>query len=164
MSAEKGTSATHLEEQQLPKAFKITTGRDAAADEAQRVDTTLTAREAFSYYWKAVGWSVAISMSTIMESYGMLLMNSFFAFPQFQQKYGVELPNGKYSIPAKWQLALTITLNIGLIIGVFANGYCADRWGLRKVMLISHIFYAGCVFILFFAPSVELLVVGTLLM
>ncbi|KAG9496179.1 hypothetical protein J7337_012760 [Fusarium musae] len=163
MSAEKSNTATHLEEQQLPKAYKMTTGRDAAADEAQRVDTTLTARDAFFYYWKAVGWSVAISMSTIMESYGMLLMNSFFAFPQFQQKYGVELPNGKYSIPAKWQLALTITLNVGLIIGVFANGYCADRWGLRKVMLISHVFYAGCVFILFFAPSVELLVVGTLL-
>ncbi|KAF5551683.1 sugar transporter [Fusarium mexicanum] len=133
MSVEKSTTATHLEEQ-LPKACKMTTERDAAADEAQRVDTTLTAREAFSYYWKA-----------------------------FQQKYGVELPNGKYSIPAKWQLALTITLNVGLIIGVFANGYCADRWGLRKVMLVSHVFYAGCVFILFFAPSVELLVVGTLL-
>ncbi|KAK6721168.1 hypothetical protein SNK04_000063 [Fusarium graminearum] len=150
-------------EEQPPKNLKMLSKQDAAANEAQRVDTTLTAKQAFKYYYKAVAWSVAMSMSTIMESYGLLLMNSFFAFPQFQQKYGVQLPNGSYSVPAKWQLALTITSNIGLIIGVFANGYCADRWGLRKVMLVSHVFFAGFVFINFFAENVETLVVGTLL-
>ncbi|KAF4469157.1 MFS maltose permease [Fusarium albosuccineum] len=154
--------AAHLEEHQ-PSSKLASSERDAAADEAQRVDTTMTARTAFGYYRKAVAWSVAMSMSTIMESYGLLLMNSFFAFPQFQQRYGVQLPSGAYSVPARWQLALTIVSNIGLIIGVFANGYCADRWGLRKVMMTSHVFFASFVFINFFAPSVEVLVVGTLL-
>ncbi|KAM0227404.1 hypothetical protein ACHAPO_011590 [Fusarium lateritium] len=162
MSTEKGPISLQ-DEQHPPTSLKTLSEQDAAANEAQRVETTLTAKQAFSYYYKAVAWSVAMSMSTIMESYGLLLMNSFFAFPQFQKKYGVELPNGSYSVPAKWQLALTITSNIGLIIGVFANGYCADRWGLRKVMLTSHVFFAGFVFINFFADNVETLVVGTLL-
>ncbi|KAF4455949.1 MFS maltose permease [Fusarium austroafricanum] len=156
-----GKAEQHHDAVRIEKTMS-SSDRDTAADEAQRVDTTLTARQAFSYYYKAVAWSVAIAMSTIMESYGLILMNSFFAFPQFQQRYGEQLPNGKYSIPAKWQLALTITSNIGLIIGVFANGYCADRWGLRKVMIVSHFFFAAFVFPLFFAPNVEVLVVGTL--
>lgn len=138
--------------------------QDAAADEAQRVDTTLTVREAFSYYKKAVAWSIGISMATIQESYGLLLINSFFAFPQFTQKYGVQLPDGSYTIRARWQLALAIVSNIGMILGVFANGYCADRWGLRKVMMVNHVAMASCVFISFFAPSVEVLLVGMLLM
>ena len=138
--------------------------RDAAADEAQRVDTHLTVRQAFAYYWKAVAWSVAMAMSTIMESYDILLINSFFAFPQFQQRYGVELPDGSYSIPARWQLALVLSTLVGMILGVFGTGYCADKWGLRKVMIFSHIGLTGAIFVNFFASSVEVLTVGCLLM
>ncbi|KAI8259564.1 General alpha-glucoside permease, partial [Colletotrichum sp. SAR11_239] len=118
----------------------------------------------FRYYWKAVAWSLCVSNATIMESYDLLLINSFYAFPQFQKKYGVELPNGSYSVPARWQIGLSMANLVGMIIGVFANGYCADRWGLRKVMMASHAALIGFIFITFFAPSVEVLTVGMLLL
>ncbi|KAJ0377637.1 hypothetical protein COL26b_004108 [Colletotrichum chrysophilum] len=118
----------------------------------------------FRYYWKAVAWSLCLSNATIMESYDLLLINSFYAFPQFQKKYGVKLPNGSYSVPARWQIGLSMANLVGMIIGVFANGYCADRWGLRKVMMASHAALIGFIFITFFAPSVEVLTVGMLLL
>lgn len=124
----------------------------------------LTLKQAFYYYRKAVAWSLCISNATIMESYDLLLINSFYAFPQFQQKYGVQLPNGSYSVPARWQIGLSMANLVGMIIGVFANGYCADRWGLRKVMMACHASLIAFIFITFFAPSVEILMVGVLLM
>lgn len=138
--------------------------RDIAADEAQRVDTSLTLNDAFRHYWKAVAWSLAMSMSTIMESYDLLLITSFFAFPKFQEKYGVQLPDGSYSVEARWQVALSVVTNVGMILGVFINGYCADKWGLRKTLMAGHVTLAACVFINFFAPNVEVLTVGTLLL
>ncbi|KAM0325487.1 hypothetical protein ACHAQA_007474 [Verticillium albo-atrum] len=143
---------------------KATSGEDLAADTAQQIETTLTLREALRYYRKAISWSLVISMATIMESYDLMLIGSFFAFPPFQRKFGVQLPNGSWSIPARWQIALSMVLNVGMIIGVFANGYCADRWGFRRVLMASHIALIGFIFINFFAPSIEVLTVGTLLM
>ncbi|KAH7129106.1 general substrate transporter [Dactylonectria macrodidyma] len=160
MSSAEKQLAAHIEEHGDSKPDSAST---LAADEAQRVETSLSVRDALRYYRKAVAWSVAVSMSTVMESYGMLLINSFFAFPTFKQKYGELLPDGSYSIPARWQLALTIVTNIGLIVGVFMNGYLADRFGLRKVLLGSHVLFATFVFINFFATSVGMLVAGTFL-
>ncbi|KAF6835349.1 MFS maltose permease [Colletotrichum plurivorum] len=140
---------------------------DAVSKDDSRPETPsgpeLTLKQAFWHYRKAVGWSLCVSNATIMESYDLLLINSFYAFPQFQQKYGVQLPNGNYSVPARWQIGLSMANLVGMIIGVFANGYCADRWGLRKVMVASHAALIGFIFITFFAPSVEILMVGVLL-
>lgn len=42
-----------------------------------------------------------------MESYDTMLIGTFFAYPTFQQRFGDELGNGTYSIPAEWQTALS---------------------------------------------------------
>lgn len=108
-----------------------------AAELGTQAETSLTVRQAFRYYWKAVFWSVSISMATIMESYAIQLINSFFAFPQFNQKYGQHIGGDQWSIPARWQLALNLVTFAGLIIGVFGNGYAAERFGPRKTMMAS---------------------------
>ncbi|KAF5495086.1 General alpha-glucoside permease [Colletotrichum siamense] len=149
-------SATHVEDSADKDGIR-------ELGSASQGSETLTLRQTFRYYWKAVAWSLCVSNATIMESYDLLLINSFYAFPQFQNKYGVELPNGSYSVPARWQIGLSMANLVGMIIGVFANGYCADRWGLRKVIIASHAALIGFIFITFFAPSVEVLTVGMLL-
>ena len=58
-------------------------------------------------------------MATIMESYDMQLISSFYAFPQFNRKYGKQLPNGTWQVDADWQLGLSLASLIGLIFGVF---------------------------------------------
>lgn len=102
-------------------------------------------------------------MATIMESYDMQLIATFYAFPQFQRKYGERLPNGKYSVPAQWQLGLSLSSLLGLIIGVFANGSLAERFGPRKVMMVSYVVLCGMIAITFTAKNIGVLLGGEIL-
>lgn len=102
-------------------------------------------------------------MATIMESYDMQLISSFYAFPQFNRKYGQKLPNGTYQIDANWQLGLSLASLIGLILGIFASGYLGDRFGPRYVMIAAHCILTGFIAIIFTAPSVEILFAGEIL-
>ncbi|OQE91614.1 hypothetical protein PENNAL_c0009G08371 [Penicillium nalgiovense] len=129
----------------------------------RRAETDLTVRDAFRYYRPAVMWSALISIATIMESYDMQIINSFYAFPQFQEKYGVQLEGGGYTITAEWQLALSLVALLGLMTGTFINGSVSERFGARKVIMVSLVALTGFVAITFFAPSIEVLLVGELL-
>lgn len=162
---EKSISNTHIEMGGQDKASeKAAHGLDDAADRANRVETSLSVRDAFRYYWKAVSWSVGVTSATIMDSYMVLLANSFYAQPQFQKQFGEQLPDGNYSIPARWQVGVSMAGLCGLIIGVFSNGYFADKWGLRKLMIASHAALLGLVFILFFAENIATVLVGGFLL
>ncbi|KAH7363400.1 general substrate transporter [Plectosphaerella cucumerina] len=154
--SETQVDATHHDDPSDKAALR----QDTAADQANHVETSLSIRDAFRYYWKAVAWSVCVSNATIMESYMLLLANSFYAQPQFQRRFGEQLPNGSYSIPARWQIGVSMAGLVGLIIGVFGNGYFADRWGLRKVMIACHAAILAFVFVLFFAQNIQTILVG----
>ncbi|KAF2821006.1 sugar transporter [Ophiobolus disseminans] len=134
---------------------------DAALGNQAEKDMPL--RTAFRYYHKAAIWSILISMATIMESYDMQLISSFYAFPQFNKKYGKRLPNGTYQIEANWQLGLSYSSLVGLIFGVFASGYLRDRFGPRRVMIAAHLLLAAFVTITVTANTIEVLFVGELL-
>ncbi|KAL4994897.1 general substrate transporter [Aspergillus recurvatus] len=129
----------------------------------RRAETELSVRDALRYYRPAVIWSVLISLTTVMESYDMQIVHSFYAFPQFQEKYGVQLDSGDYSIPAKWQLALNCVALLGLMSGTFLNGWASDRFGARRVIMVSLVALTAFVTITFLSPSVEVLLVGELL-
>lgn len=144
----------------LETSGKILTENTRLATETEH---NLTFWQAMKIYRKAVAWSVIVSMATIMESYDIQIIGSFYAYPTFQKKYGELLPNGKYSIPAKWQVGLTLSANVGIIIGIFANGILVDKYGHKKLLLASYALTAAFVFITFFAPTVEVLLVGELL-
>ncbi|RSL53990.1 hypothetical protein CEP54_010135 [Fusarium duplospermum] len=158
---EKSISNHHVEMGGQDKTSEKAAHRlDDAADQANRVETSLSIRDAFRYYRKAVAWSVGVTSATIMDSYMVLLSNSFYAQPQFQKQFGEQLPNGNYSIPARWQVGVPMAGLCGLIIGIFSNGYFADKWGLRKLMIASHAALLGFVFILFFAENIATILVG----
>ncbi|KLU82872.1 hypothetical protein MAPG_01940 [Magnaporthiopsis poae ATCC 64411] len=155
---------TDVSNRQVEKAVPDGRDDDAAADRANAAETSLSMREAFRLYWKAVAWSVCVSNATIMESYMLLLTGSFYAQPQFQQRFGELLPGGRgeYSIPAQWQVGVSMAGLAGLIGGSFSNGYFADRFGQRRVMIVSHMSLVAFVFILFFAPDIKTIMIGTL--
>ena len=128
-----------------------------------QVDAHLSVREAFQYYWKAVFWSFLISNATIMESYDLILNALLIAYPAFQKSFGEQLPDGSWSIDSRWQVALKMSTNIGLGFGVVLNGWLSDRWSPRLLMIAAHVMVVAFVFIQFFAKSIEVLFVGTLL-
>lgn len=62
-----------------------------------------------------------------------------------------------------WQIALSMSSNIGLIIGVFANGFLVPIFGYKRIMIFCYVSMTCFIFITFFAPNVEVLFVGELL-
>ena len=51
-------------------------------------------------YPKAVAWSVLISTCITMEGYDISLVNNFYGFPAFNKKYGEQMADGTYQVPA----------------------------------------------------------------
>ncbi|KAH8901086.1 general substrate transporter [Thozetella sp. PMI_491] len=132
-----------------------------AADEAEH---NLTLRNAIKVYYKAILWSATLSMALVMESYVLQVMAAFNAQPAFQQTFGVPLPNGKYQLEAKWQVALANASKIGIILGLFTNGIMIDRYGCKRVMLVALFIFICLNFMIFFASRVEVLFAAELLL
>lgn len=65
-------------------AAKVVHNARAATEKEQRMSLW----EGIKTYPKAVGWSLLISTCIAMEGYDICLVNNFYAFPQFNRKYG----------------------------------------------------------------------------
>lgn len=48
-----------------------------------------------------------------MEGFDVVLLGSFYALPQFAQKYGHQLPNGTWTVTAAWQAGLSNGAQVG---------------------------------------------------
>ncbi|CAH2350526.1 maltose permease Mal31p [[Candida] railenensis] len=113
----------------------------------------------------AAFWSFVLSSTIIMEGYDTNLLNSFYSFPAFQKKYGKDYGGDTgYQIPAKWQTALSMAVNVGEIIGLFLAGIIADRIGYRYTIIGSLILAIGFIFIIFFSINIQMLLAGEILM
>lgn len=130
------------------------------AKQATTKEHQLTFLEAIKTQWKAAFWSVIVSMSIVMVGYDTSLIGNFFAYPAFRQKYGNYYPGVGYQLTASWQAALPNASTIGIIIGAFGNGFFSARYGYKRVMLVALVFMAAFLFIPFFAPTVQVLLVG----
>ena len=128
----------------------------SAADQEKQ----MTLWQGIKLYPKAVTFSVIVSACIIMEGYDVNLLQGLFAFPPFQRHYGERQPDGTYQLTAAWQAGLANGASVGEILGLFINGWASERFGYRKTLLAS-LFAVTCfIFILFFAPSVEVLEIG----
>lgn len=99
-----------------------------------------------------------------MEGFDLILISSLFGYPAFQRKFGHLQPNGSYELTAAWQSGLSNGTLCGQIFGLFAAGILCDRYGFRKTMG-GGIFLIVCfIFIPVFAPSIEVLLAGQILL
>jgi MFS transporter, SP family, general alpha glucoside:H+ symporter len=80
----------------------------------------------------------------------------------FLRRFGVVAPDSTngYVIPAQWQSALSNGSSAGGIIGLLINGWAADRFGPKIVMMSSIFALTGFIFIMVFANSLTMLVIG----
>ncbi|KAG8855056.1 hypothetical protein FRB96_007251 [Tulasnella sp. 330] len=144
----------------LQHEFNTKTIKDAAS--ADRAEHDMSLMEAIRIHKKAVFWSMALSAALIMEGYDVVVIGSFYGQPNFLKRFGVpdaSSVNG-YIIPAQWQSALSNGSSAGGILGLMVNGWAAERYGAKKVMMASLVALAGFIFIMVFANSLEMLVIG----
>ena len=99
-----------------------------------------------------------------MEGYDVTLLGSFIGYPAFRAKYG-EWYSDKdgYQISAAWQTGLNDIAAVGNIIGALLNGYLTAKYGHRKVLMGSLVSLSACIFMVFFAPNIQVLLVGEFL-
>ena len=117
---------------------KSKTAMDKVIDSARLAtenEHNMSLWQGLKLYPKAVGWSVLISTCIAMEGYDLCLLANFYGFPQFNRKYGEQLPDGTWQIPAPWQAGLSNAANVGEIIGLFINGWVSERYGYRYTVM-----------------------------
>ncbi|KAL5351025.1 hypothetical protein ACLOAV_004599 [Pseudogymnoascus australis] len=133
------------------------------AKEATETEHSLTFLQSLKIYRKSVFWSALVSTTIIMEGYDNSLIGSFFGYPSFQEKFGTYHEGVGYQLSGAWQAGFSDAGAVGNILGAFANGYAVSKFGHRRVLLVSLVAMVGFIFIVFFAPSVEVLLVGQVL-
>lgn len=135
------------------------------AKENDNKEKSMTLKEGLKTFPKAALWSVILSSAIIMEGYDLNLINSFYSFPDFCQKFGKYYPeNDKWEIPAQWQTGLSMAVNCGQVCGLFFAGLISERWGYRKTLIGSLTAVIGLIFIVFFAQNLAMLLVGEFLL
>ena len=100
----------------------------ADAEESVEFEHNLTARQAIQAYPMAVFWCLVVSTCVIMEGYDQILVQSLFAYPTFQRKYGKfvgvsDTTSSGYQLTAAWQAGLNNGSTVGSFFGTLLNGY-----------------------------------------
>ena len=116
----------------------------------------------------AIAWSLLISTCVIMEGFDTALLGNFWAYPSFQRKFGdfvgvTSTTRSGYQIPPGWQTGLGQASGVGAFFGAIINGWLVAAYGPRKVLVASLFMLSGFLFITFFAPTREVLLVGQFL-
>lgn len=160
----KEPDAAHVDHQSLNRVTTDHRQQHELARDDNNDEHNLTMREAFKKYPGAVFWSVAVSGAIIMEGYDIILISSLYAQSAFQEKYGNWYPEiQQYQLSGPWQIGLGQATAVGTIIGAFANGYFTEKFGYRKFLLANLVALTGFLFVMFFAPNVQVLLVGKIL-
>lgn len=110
-----------------------------------------------------------------------------YAYPVFNRKFGVLAADGVYRISSAWQAGLSNGTQVGSIIGLAINGCessrrafsatlkqsltsflgltgASERFGYKKTMIVSLIVMIATIFTPVFAPNIQVLLVGQILM
>lgn len=89
MAVEKDDNTLNVGDETLRKASvaveKFAEIQSEAAN-ATQTEHTMGLMQALKLYPKAVGWSILLSTAIVMEGYDVILIGSFYAFPQFNKK------------------------------------------------------------------------------
>lgn len=134
------------------------------AKQAAQAEQAMTLWQAIKAYPHAIGWSILMSSTLIMEGYDLALLGNLYASPVFNKKFGTYVESKKkYAISAPWQSGLSNGARAGEIFGLMIAGVTADRYGAKKTTLGFLFMMIATIFALFFAPNVQVLVVGEIL-
>ncbi|PCG89411.1 Major facilitator superfamily domain, general substrate transporter [Penicillium occitanis (nom. inval.)] len=118
--------------------------------------------EAIRQWPKAVGWAFLFCIAVVMAGFDAQIITTFFALPAFQQRFGYEY-DGKYIIPAPWQMALNMGNPIGQVLGALACGWPLEKLGRRLTLALCCVWSIGFVFVQFFSTSIGMLCAGEIL-
>ncbi|ORX35580.1 maltose permease MAL61 [Kockovaella imperatae] len=116
-----------------------------------------------SLYRYGLIWGMGLSLALVMEGMDTAMINNLFGLAAFKQYFGHQDADGNFFIPSDWQAGINNASAGGQVIGLLLNGWAQARFGYRRVYMAGMVAMAGTIFILFFAQSLPMLLVGNLL-
>lgn len=155
-----GATPVYVENAQRLARVKSLVESSAAGVEAEH---ELGVLRAVRLYYKAIGWSMLLSLTIVMEGYDLTIVNSFYAFPEFKMAYGEQISSGDYQITTTWQSALTNGAIVGEILGLLFNGYLTERYGYRRTLIMALVALCAFIFLAVFAVNIEFLMASEVL-
>ncbi|KAL2142996.1 hypothetical protein VTI28DRAFT_455 [Corynascus sepedonium] len=163
--SEKMTAADEKEQfnndsiKRLEATNRVIQGAKLATENEQK----MTLMQGIRLYPKAIAWSVLISTCIVMEGYDLCIVNNFYAFQQFNKKYGEQLPDGSWEVPAPWQAGLSNGANVGELIGLLINGYVSEKFGYRWTVITCLMLINAWTALFFTAQNVQTLLAAEIL-
>lgn len=101
-----------VEKTEAQVAENVTSHASNPADDTSAAisnEQNMTVRQALRFWSKAIVFSFIISLCVVMEGYDTSLMNKFFAFTPFRNRFGDQVDvDGNKLVSSRWQ---TIILN-----------------------------------------------------
>ncbi|KAG6368933.1 hypothetical protein INS49_003151 [Diaporthe citri] len=154
----------HIDEKgTAPNLDNVKVLNDEAA-QATATEHSMTLMQGFKTHKKAAIWSILISATIIMEGYDTQLLGNFWGYHSFRRKFGeYSGEEHGWQITSAWQAGLNDISGVGNIIGAMLNGYLTAKYGHRIVLMGSLAWLSAAIFISFFAPRIEVLLIGQFL-
>lgn len=107
MSQVNNKTSSHVAEKVEPMGSHHNVADDTNA--AIHNEHKMSVRQSLRFWWKAIAFSFVISLAVVMEGYDTSLMNKFFAFQPFRNRFGDQVDaDGTPIVSSRWQ---TIILN-----------------------------------------------------
>jgi len=81
----------------------------------------------------------------------------------FRNRFGEQLADGTYQVPARWQSGLSNGTQCGQILGLLINGYVSEKFGYRWTIIVCLTLVACWTAIYFTATQIwHILIAGIL--
>ncbi|KFY59150.1 hypothetical protein V496_05771 [Pseudogymnoascus sp. VKM F-4515 (FW-2607)] len=139
--------------------------RQGGAKRAAIVEKNMTLRECVLGFRKAVAMSLTLSLACSIVGYGLVLIASFVTLPVFRRDYACPeaTVEDACQIPASWQSSVILGPMSGQILGLILSGWVVERFGYKKTILAALSLLSGFTFVTFFAKSLPIFLIGSLL-
>ncbi|KAL6900609.1 sugar transporter [Trichoderma evansii] len=149
---------------QLDENAKISDYK-ADAIEAENAEHNMTVLEAVRAYPMASFWAFVMSFTIIMESYDVFLCNNFLALGAFRAKYGDPVDDNPLNnvVATRWQSALSVSGQLGALVGVCLAGSLTSWLGYRYATLAGLMLLNVFIFAFYYAESMPVIFAAQIL-
>ncbi|KAF2147634.1 sugar transporter [Myriangium duriaei CBS 260.36] len=126
-------------------------------------EKAIGAIQSFRLYRKAVFWSFALSSCIMMEGFDLVILNSLYVLPSFQQRFGTPDKHGDLVISSHWQQVLSNSPLMGQIVGLILSGYVVEKIGYKYTLIAGLVTLAITITATFVAETSSILALGLFL-
>jgi len=155
-----------MAEHERANVTQINQLEDVTLSPTQQTNPPLVSfKEAIKKSKKSTMWGMLYQSSLVAAGYGMVLIPSDYTVKPFNERFGngTNKKTGNLEIDTGWKIGFTEIVLGGEIVGSYLGALMAGQVGFKKPVISALVFGFAVTFLLLFAKSLPMLLVGQLL-